>query len=128
MLSLLWDGQRDDAARIKELKRECNELSNENAALQLDCFEKPHVTRIPQEVVVTETGRRYTPPVSGKTPPRMLLGGFTPRTWWSKQHMIVLPGCFVPENQHSVLGTCVSALVRSKVPLYRVQCSNPDSG
>ena len=60
MLSLLWDGQRDDAARIKELKRECNELSNENAALQLDCFEKPHVTRIPQEVVVTETGRRYT--------------------------------------------------------------------
>ena len=48
MLSLLWDGQRDDAARIKELKRECNELSNENAALQLDCFEKPHVTRIPR--------------------------------------------------------------------------------
>ena len=43
-------------------KKECFELSSENAALQYDILDRPQsaqVTRIPQEVVMTDHGRCY---------------------------------------------------------------------
>ena len=62
LCSALWDEQRDDKSRIADLKKECFELSSENAALQYDILERPQntqTTRIPQEVVMTDHGRCY---------------------------------------------------------------------
>ncbi|CAE7689348.1 unnamed protein product [Symbiodinium sp. KB8] len=62
LCSALWDEQRDDKARIADLKKECFELSSENAALQYDILDRPQgtqTTRIPREVVITDHGRCY---------------------------------------------------------------------
>ena len=62
LLHSTLDEQRDDKARIADLKKECFELSSENAALQydiLDRLQNTQTTRIPQEVVMTDHGRCY---------------------------------------------------------------------
>ena len=62
LCSALWDEQRDDKARLADLKKECFELSSENAALQYDILDRPQgtqTTRIPREVVITDHGRCY---------------------------------------------------------------------